>query len=194
MRVASGLCPSPIDQHACCMSTFRLEYVPAVLFAACLAVMNVQYGGTFDGTEISFRCYNGRSSEGCMRRIDEGTDHLTIFGGEEEAAGRWVILGPVFRLLPLPLLGAKRKTQRNWCLVRPLMAIFYVSEPQDLVQLPLAQVSSCSCPMSCTSSRRTWPRAPTGPPLLPTTESLWSRPTSAGRTTASLASTGRACR
>ncbi|KAF5834924.1 hypothetical protein DUNSADRAFT_8150 [Dunaliella salina] len=53
------------------------------LVEACSSVMNAQYGGTYEGKAISFKCYKGDSDENCMRRISEGTDHITTFGGDE---------------------------------------------------------------------------------------------------------------
>eukprot|EP00983_Pelagomonas_calceolata_P078501 1154279-Pelagomonas_calceolata.AAC.11 len=47
------------------------------------AVMNAQYGGTYEGKDISFKCYKGNSDDNCMKRISEGTDHITTFGGDE---------------------------------------------------------------------------------------------------------------
>jgi len=53
------------------------------LVEACSAVMNAQYGGTYEGKDISFKCYKGNSDDNCMKRISEGTDHITTFGGDE---------------------------------------------------------------------------------------------------------------
>jgi hypothetical protein len=44
--------------------------------------MGQQYSGTYDGTTVNFKCYKGGDDQGCMERIEAGTDHLTVFGGK----------------------------------------------------------------------------------------------------------------